>query len=208
MLKAAGWVITECVPKASKRATLARKQLREKQRRDGRPLPADRRPPALQPALQFIRGARARALLADGRSRRMAEAGLRRAGKGAALCAAPTRHTAAAAVRQLRCWRRPKDRRTHKRDAATHPPSTLLPSPKRHQAAKTVMLRSPGLEPGPGPWQGPIIPLDYERLGLERLSDPGGGLVAVLLVINAQQRPMGVCNRPQGFVKNNQPRGD
>ena len=24
-------------------------------------------------------------------------------------------------------------------------------------------LRSPGLEPGPGPWQGPIIPLDYER---------------------------------------------
>jgi hypothetical protein len=24
-------------------------------------------------------------------------------------------------------------------------------------------MRSPGLEPGPGPWQGPIIPLDYER---------------------------------------------
>ena len=46
-----------------------------------------------------------------------------------------------------------------------HHSTSPLPPPSPQNSslapplAKTVALRSPGLEPGPGPWQGPIIPL-------------------------------------------------
>ena len=80
-----------------------------------------------------------------------------------------TKHVTLRFWLQCRCPHRPWDQCRAMRDNPTKTPAIVRPhgswqyQPSNEQIKKQKNMRRPGIEPGPNPWQGSIVPFNYRR---------------------------------------------